>query len=333
MPSTRDFKKSIDLTGLSDVSGSEMNQLIDVGRAYDDKGLVIVTTDTALNTPDTPNPNLADGMGITPTWWKNYIWIRKPFNNTSVVKVYVWNDLIPDAGTLLKWVYQNQTAEDALAAANGAQITANEAKTDADAANTALAVLDNRVTNTETDIDNLQATDISLSNRVDTLESSSGQWESGDLKWTAADKTYLTTEDQGWLQCDGASIERAIFPNLFAAIGTMYGAADDTHFSLPDLRGRVAMGDGTGIGLTARTISQKPGNENHLLTGQQSGIQQHHHNIQHLVNTSGAGSANNTLTFLAVGNNYNTDDIAHTNALQAHNNIQPSLVLRPLIKT
>jgi microcystin-dependent protein len=45
-----------------------------------------------------------------------------------------------------------------------------------------------------------------------------------------------------WLACDGASILRSAYPALFAVLGTTYGAADGTHFSLPDYRGRVPVG-------------------------------------------------------------------------------------------
>ncbi len=46
----------------------------------------------------------------------------------------------------------------------------------------------------------------------------------------------------GWLLCFGQSVLRADFPALFTAIGTAYGAADGTHFNIPDLRGRVPAG-------------------------------------------------------------------------------------------
>lgn len=45
-----------------------------------------------------------------------------------------------------------------------------------------------------------------------------------------------------WLTCDGSSLLRSAFPALFAVVGTTYGAADGTHFSLPDYRGRVPVG-------------------------------------------------------------------------------------------
>jgi microcystin-dependent protein len=52
----------------------------------------------------------------------------------------------------------------------------------------------------------------------------------------------------GWLPCDGASCLRADYPELFAAIGTAFGAADGTHFNLPDLRGRFLRGVDGGSG-------------------------------------------------------------------------------------
>ena len=45
-----------------------------------------------------------------------------------------------------------------------------------------------------------------------------------------------------WLACDGASLLRSAYPDLFAVLGTTYGAADGTHFNLPDYRGRVPVG-------------------------------------------------------------------------------------------
>lgn len=50
----------------------------------------------------------------------------------------------------------------------------------------------------------------------------------------------------GWLLANGAEVSRLEHPELFAAIGTAYGAGNgSTTFNLPDLRGRVAVGRGT----------------------------------------------------------------------------------------
>jgi microcystin-dependent protein len=65
-----------------------------------------------------------------------------------------------------------------------------------------------------------------------------------------------STAPLGWLVCNGASILRADYPQLFTAIGGAYGAADANHFSLPDLRGRVVAGVDPGTGrLTGATIN------------------------------------------------------------------------------
>lgn len=49
----------------------------------------------------------------------------------------------------------------------------------------------------------------------------------------------------GFLMCDGSSLLRASYAALFAAIGTAFGAADGTHFNVPDMRGRTAVGVGS----------------------------------------------------------------------------------------
>jgi microcystin-dependent protein len=55
----------------------------------------------------------------------------------------------------------------------------------------------------------------------------------------------------GWLLCQGQSVLRATYPNLFSAIGTTFGAADGTHFTLPDMRNRFPIGAGTSAALAA----------------------------------------------------------------------------------
>lgn len=48
----------------------------------------------------------------------------------------------------------------------------------------------------------------------------------------------------GFLLCDGSSVLRATYADLYAAIGTTFGSVDGTHFTLPDMRGRGALGVG-----------------------------------------------------------------------------------------
>ncbi|OUO94816.1 phage tail protein [Cloacibacillus sp. An23] len=50
---------------------------------------------------------------------------------------------------------------------------------------------------------------------------------------------------EGYLYCDGSEVNRNVYKELFAAIGTTWGAGDgaDT-FNIPDLRGIFVRGDG-----------------------------------------------------------------------------------------
>jgi microcystin-dependent protein len=54
------------------------------------------------------------------------------------------------------------------------------------------------------------------------------------------------TPPAGWLLCDGASYLAADYPELFAAIGVLYGTSDaGVHFNVPDCRGRGSVGKGS----------------------------------------------------------------------------------------
>jgi microcystin-dependent protein len=51
----------------------------------------------------------------------------------------------------------------------------------------------------------------------------------------------------GFLLADGAAVSRTTYDSLFAAIGETYGVGDgSTTFNIPDLRGRMIMGEGAG---------------------------------------------------------------------------------------
>lgn len=63
-----------------------------------------------------------------------------------------------------------------------------------------------------------------------------------------------------WLLCDGTSYLRATYPALFTAIGTAFGAADGTHFNVPDLRGLFARGVDGGAGNDPETSSRTAAN-------------------------------------------------------------------------
>ena len=51
---------------------------------------------------------------------------------------------------------------------------------------------------------------------------------------------FLSTVPDGFLSCDGSAVSRSTYGNLFAAIGTTYGAGDgSTTFNLPTAAGFV----------------------------------------------------------------------------------------------
>ena len=75
-----------------------------------------------------------------------------------------------------------------------------------------------------------------------------------------------TTQPSQWLFCNGQSLLRSAYPALFTAIGVVYGAADSTHFNVPDKRGRVSVGfDSTQSEFD--TLGEKGGAKTHTLTG------------------------------------------------------------------
>jgi len=65
----------------------------------------------------------------------------------------------------------------------------------------------------------------------------------------------------GWLACDGSLLSIAQFQPLYALLGTTYGGDGTTTFAVPDLRGRVPLHQGTGLGLSPRVIGQLDGSE------------------------------------------------------------------------
>jgi microcystin-dependent protein len=79
----------------------------------------------------------------------------------------------------------------------------------------------------------------------------------------------------GWALCNGQVLQISQNTTLFSLIGNTYGGDGQTTFALPDLRSRVAMGQGNGTGLTPRAIGQTGGTETVTLTTQQ--MAQHTH--------------------------------------------------------
>ncbi len=54
-----------------------------------------------------------------------------------------------------------------------------------------------------------------------------------------------TSAPTGYLACDGASISRTTYADLFSAIGTTWGSVDGSSFNVPNLQGAFLRGAGT----------------------------------------------------------------------------------------
>jgi len=96
------------------------------------------------------------------------------------------------------------------------------------------------------------------------------------------------TIQTGFLECNGASLVRTDYADLFTAIGTVWGTADATHFNLPDLRGRFprgwAHGQTTDPDRASRTASNTGGETGDKVGSQQTGMYSYH---SHSVGYSG----------------------------------------------
>ena len=151
----------------------------------------------------------------------------------------------------------------------------------------------------------------------------------------------------GWLNCNGALLNKLQYIDLFAAIGNTYGGLiTDLSFNLPDMRGRVGIGAGQGADLSNRVFATSGGAETHTLTTGEMpthshGVTDPGHNHSYINNTSDQ-SVNNIITSetaadqedygATTGNSVTGITIINTGGGNAHNNMQPFLVIRYLIK-
>lgn len=98
----------------------------------------------------------------------------------------------------------------------------------------------------------------------------------------------------GWLKANGALVSRTTYADLFAAIGTTYGAGDgSTTFALPDFRGEFRRGWDDGRGVDGGRV---------FGSAQLDQYQDHVHSIQAVarfndVNIAALGYGNNTTPF------------------------------------
>lgn len=117
----------------------------------------------------------------------------------------------------------------------------------------------------------------------------------------------------GWLICNGAEVSRSTYSNLFAVVGTTYGAGDgSTTFKLPDLRGEFIRGLDNGRGVDAGRVlgtAQSSSNLQHNHSGTAASDGSHSHTgssgaagtHSHTGGSSGAGSHSHTGSAASAG--------------------------------
>ena len=104
----------------------------------------------------------------------------------------------------------------------------------------------------------------------------------------------FTFAPRGWAELNGQMLAISQNTALFSLLGTTYGGNGVTTFALPDLRGRMAMHDGAGPGLTPRVQGESAGLEQVTLSNAQ--LPAHSHTV-----TPQGSPANATLVSPANG--------------------------------
>jgi microcystin-dependent protein len=149
----------------------------------------------------------------------------------------------------------------------------------------------------------------------------------------------------GYALCNGQTMPITQNTALFSLLGTFYGGNGTSTFALPDLRGRLPIHQGQGVGLSSYTIGQTGGTETvTLLTSQ---IPAHTHALgafngagstsmpagAYLAQGPSTGSGPNATALNTYNPNANAAPLLNLNAGaiqtvgggQPHTNIQPYL--------
>lgn len=138
---------------------------------------------------------------------------------------------------------------------------------------------------------------------------------------------------ENYLICDGSAISRETYSELFAVIGTTYGSGNgSTTFNLPNLKSRIPVGLNSSD-TSFNALGKIGGEKTHTLTVEE--MPNHGHNIG--VHSGNNGSGNQSVqgssgSYDWAGTSPLTDFPSKTGGSQAHNNLQPHIVVNYIIR-
>ena len=146
-----------------------------------------------------------------------------------------------------------------------------------------------------------------------------------------------TTPPSGWAMCHGGSLPKDEYPELFAMVGYLYGGEGEV-FGVPDMRTRVPVGHDT-RNAPFNTLGAKGGAKDVKLTSAQLPSHSHAQRVTAAVEGGNSGGLRRDLfessskrkfkSYKAYAQGVNTGS---SGGGQAHNNLQPYIVLEYIIK-
>lgn len=104
--------------------------------------------------------------------------------------------------------------------------------------------------------------------------------------------TTQQIEAFGWMLCDGSSLNASEYPELYTALGNLYGTSgsgNDIMFNLPDLRGQFLRGISTDDASNEKRTASKGGTANGVGSTQKDALQSHQHDYTQPTGTPAPG--------------------------------------------
>jgi len=148
---------------------------------------------------------------------------------------------------------------------------------------------------------------------------------------------------KGFALCEGQILSIQQNTALFSLVGTYYGGNGTSNFGLPDLRGRVGVGQGNGPGLSSYSIGEFTGTENNTMSVNQMPSHTHNLNAYNLAGDSNTpagtilskGPSSGSGPSAKAENFYNTTSPPNTtmynNSISFSGGGQPFNIIQPVL--